>query len=206
VNSYTTLKSSIANWFAKSNVTSSDSIVDDCIDLAEAEVNRRLRLRFMVSTATATVTAGDTTVALPDDFLELRGAYRDGSPQSSLEYCTPEQLNSISNSSRAPYAFSIIGSNLAFPGPDSDGSEIELTYYAKPTALSASNETNWLTTNAPQVYLFGALKYAAIYAGDDADAQRYGTLFEGALSALTTEEAFSAYGPAPHMRSEGYKW
>jgi drug/metabolite transporter (DMT)-like permease len=83
---------------------------------------------------------------------------------------------------------------------------VGLRYYAKPAALSGSNTTNWLTDNYPQLYLYGALKAAAIYVSDDAALAKYSALFDKALIDLEGMDDFEKYGPAPVVSSETYKW
>ena len=206
MNTYSSLKTSIAAWLSQSNITANDSVVDDFLDMAEAETYRRLRCRFMESTGTLSTVAAQDYVALPSDFIAMRGVYRDGSPQSSLQYYTPEQINSVSNTSRAPYAFTLRGDNMVFAGPADSVYSIKLHYYAKPTALSGSNTSNWLTTNYPQVLLYGALKHAAIYISDDELLSKFSALYERAISDLEAADANDSFGPAPVMLTEGAKW
>lgn len=204
MNTYSTLKVSIASWLAQSNITSSDSIVDDFIDMAEAEVNRRLRVRFMESALSLTATSA--TVGLPADYMGFRAVHIEGTDRYSLEYRTPEQLNSISSDSRQPQYYTVRGEYMVFPADPSSTITVAGTYYAKPTALSASNETNWITANFPQVYLFAALKNAAIYGSDDEAIGKYSALLDKALSEIEAADDGERYGPAPVMRSETWKW
>lgn len=204
MNTYSTLKISIASWLAQSNIASGDSIVDDFVDMAEAEVNRRLRVRFMESALSLTATSA--TVALPSDYMGLRAAHIEGSTRYSLEYRTPEQLNSISNAVAQPACYTIRGTNMVFPADPSGTITVAGTYYAKPTALSVSNETNWITDNYPQVYLFAALKNAAIYGSDDDAIAKYSALLDKAIKEIEVADDTERYGPSPVMRSETYKW
>lgn len=204
MNTYSTLKVSIASWLAQSNISSGDTVVDDFLDMAEAEVNRRLRVRFMESATS--LTASSITVALPADYMGLRGVYLDGSPQRSMEYHTPEQLNSIANTAGQPYAFTIRGENMVLQAEPDSTYTIQVHYYAKPTALSVSNETNWITNNYPQTYLHGALKYAAQYVSDDAALAKWSAMFDKDLADIEATDDFEKYGPAPRMKSETCKW
>ena len=51
--SYSTLKTSIANWLNRSDLT--DEIADDFIVLTEADLNSKLRIRKMVTQTTITI-------------------------------------------------------------------------------------------------------------------------------------------------------
>ena len=67
--SYTTLKSTIADYLARSDLTSQ---IPDFITLAENRLRRDLRIRQMLKYVTTNTVAGDGTVALPSDFLAMR--------------------------------------------------------------------------------------------------------------------------------------
>jgi hypothetical protein len=67
-------------------------------------------------------------------------------------------------------------------------------YYKAFTGLSGSNATNWLITNAPNVYLYGSLLEAALFVGKD-PASWY-RLFAGALNGLQSSEDDSKRGGA----------
>lgn len=203
MNTYSSLKQSIADWLARDDLA---SYIDGFIDIAEARVGLRLRIRAMETTATLSTVAGQDYVALPTGFAGIRGVYRDGSPQSSMSYYTPEQLNSIANTSRAPYAFTIRGDNMVFAGPSDSVYEVELHYYQKFTALSDSNTSNWLTENAPQVLLYAALQAAAEFIRDNEQAERWSALFVRALAEVESADEGDKFGPAPRMMSESTKW
>ena len=205
---YTSLKASISSWMARDDFT--DANLDDFIDIAEAKVATRLRLTAQETSFTGTLTAGASSVLLPSDFLELRAIYRDGSPQRPLEYVTPEQLNNVANTTRAPNLYSIVGSGgdkyLTFAGPSDNGYTLIGKYYARFTALSGSNTSTWLTTNYPFVMLSAACVAASQFIMDDAKEQAWANRFEAECTALEASDESGKYGPVPTMRSERAAW
>ena len=72
------------------------------------------------------------------------------------------------------------------PTPD-QAYTFELLYYERIQPLSSTNQTNWLTQNAPNAMLFGTLLQAVMFLKND---QR--TIFEQkyqeAIQALKTED------------------
>ena len=66
ITNYTELKSSLADWLNRSDLTSR---IPEFISLAEAAFNRNLRTRDMLSRSTTSTNA--QYVALPSDFLEM---------------------------------------------------------------------------------------------------------------------------------------
>ena len=78
------------------------------------------------------------------------------------------------------------GTNFVF-GPVSIGGTLKGIYYAKLTALSDSNTTNWYTTNAPEVLLYGALLEAQPFIMNDARIQTWGQMYQGAIDSIRDE-------------------
>ena len=62
--SYADLKTSIANFLARSDLTAQ---IPDFIQLAEARINRELETREQEKRSTATLVAGDEYISLPTD-------------------------------------------------------------------------------------------------------------------------------------------
>jgi hypothetical protein len=87
-------------------------------------------------------------------------------------------------SSGKPLYFSIVGSQFRLlPIPDGEY-QAQLVYYAKLAKLSNANTTNWLLTQAPDVYLYGSLLQAAPYLQDDARIPVWSELYQSGLDQL----------------------
>ena len=67
LDSYTNLKTAIANFLARDDLSSE---IDDFIDLTEADLNRRLRIRAMENVSSFTIDS--ETEALHTGFLQVR--------------------------------------------------------------------------------------------------------------------------------------
>ena len=95
LNSYSALKTSIANWLNRSDLTTE---IEDFIVLAEKDFNSKLRIRQMVSTDSS-FSINAETVALPTGFLQVRDFFIiDGGSKHSLQYITPAQMDQIKGS------------------------------------------------------------------------------------------------------------
>jgi hypothetical protein len=90
------------------------------------------------------------------------------------------------------YALTAGGIEL-YPTPDLTYNA-SLVYYACVPTLSASNTTNWLLTEAPDVYLYGSLVHSAPYLKDDARAQIWEVLAGQAIDKLNTSSSDAKYG------------
>ena len=118
ITTYSDLKTSVANYLARSDLTSQ---IPDFIQFAEIRLRRELRIRQMLSSATLTTTGGTATVNLPSYFLELKNIYVDGDPTWTLTYLTPSTLirNGRTYEAGKPSYYTILASQVKFgPTPD----------------------------------------------------------------------------------------
>ena len=162
--SYSTLKTSIANWLNRTDLTS--EISDDFIILTEADLNSKLRVRKMITSTFITIDS--ETESIPADFLQIRDFFiTEGGTKHALKYITPAQMDQIKGSSTTgkPVAYTILGDTFRFaPSPDSSYTGV-LNYYKSIDALSSTNTSNFILTNHPAVYLYGSLYHAANFLG-----------------------------------------
>ncbi|NCW70441.1 MAG: hypothetical protein EBV86_18125 [Marivivens sp.] len=180
---YAELKSSVGDWLNRTDLT---TVIADFVSLAEAQIERQLRTRQMIVRATASI--GTEYSAVPADFLETKSLKLNTNPVTALQFETVDSLDSLSNttylSSGKPLYFSIVGGQIrVLPIPDTEYTA-ELVYYAKLTKLSVTNTTNWLLTQAPDVYLYGSLLQAAPYLQDDARIPVWSSLYQAGLDQL----------------------
>lgn len=204
MNTYSTLKQSIADFLARDDLT---SFVDTFIDIAEARIGRRLKIRAMESVSTLTCSTSVNYIALPTGYVGFRSVdLLSGSNRYTLTYNTPEQLNSVDNTTGIPRRFSIIGTNIVFNCIPADTYTVNIAYTAMFTALSDSNTSNWLTTNVPHLMLYGSLQAAAEFIQDDSAAQKWASLFQQAIDEAESADEWEKYGPAPVIASERAKW
>jgi hypothetical protein len=104
-----------------------------------------------------------------------------------------------------PLYFGIVGGQIrVLPVPDSTYTA-ELTYYAKLSKLSSTNATNWLLTQAPDVYLYGALMQAAPYLKDDDRITIWATMYTRGLEELqVADDRGATSGGSILMRSRTF--
>jgi len=69
INSYSSLQTAVANWLDRSDLTDR---IPEFIDLAEARINRALRVRLMESVKVISLVGGTKRYPLPSDYLQLR--------------------------------------------------------------------------------------------------------------------------------------
>jgi hypothetical protein len=186
---YSDLQTTVANYLHRADLT---SVIPDFITLAEAKLNRVLRLRAMENVATGTVSS---TVALPTGFIEMRSlTVSSGGNTSPIPYVTPENITSTSD---APLSYSIVGDNIYFL-PSTSGYTYTLTYFKKFDPLSSG--VNWLITNAPDAYVYGTLLEAAPYLKDDARANLWLSALQQVVTQLVSANNDDRYGSSLAVR------
>lgn len=183
ITTYATLKTAIADFLNRDDLT---SVVPTFIALAEADIQRKVRHWRMETRSTAQL---DTQFsAIPSDWLETIRFYLTTGETSRLELISQAQLldrkQADGNLSGTPAYYAMTGAQFElYPVPDGTYAG-ELLYFAKVPALSDSATTNWLLTNAPDAYLYGALIHSAPYLKDDARIQVWAALYQSAIDSL----------------------
>jgi len=195
-NTYSALKTSIASYLGRTDLTTQ---IPDFITLAETRLQRELRTRPMLKSATATMTGGDNTVGLPTDFLEMRDLYIQGNPRQPVSFMSPSAFtrNARAEESGKCIDYTILGAEMAFaPIPDT-AYVLEMLYYYKPTVLSDANSSNVFLANYPDALLYGALAQAEPFLMNDARIATWAGLYDSAIQLIITSDDSSEYNGVP---------
>lgn len=187
ISNYGELKTAVANWMDRDDLSSR---IPEFIALAEARFNRVLRIRAMESKQTASTVAGQQNLALPANYIQMRNVQMNTSPVTPMQYVTPEIFDRLYGGSATgtPKFYSIIANELQLgPTPDTVQT-IEMLFYKKFDALSADGDTNWVLTNAPDVYLYGSLMEAEPFIMNDARTALWAEAFQNAISSIQEQD------------------
>lgn len=161
ITNYTNLQTAIAAWHHRDV----DEITD-FITLAETRINSLLEARLHEVDATLTATVSSRYITLPTGFMSPLGLWLTTyDPRREINYRLPNDLSVSDDSTGQPYYYTIDGSNVAFERP----ADIAYTYtirYKKAFDI-ASTATNDILTRYPDVYLYGSLVEACLFAKDD---------------------------------------
>ena len=201
INTYATLQTAVANWLDRSDLTDR---IPEFIDLAEARLNRVLRLQLMVNVDTttlgsaATLVAGTRDYALPSGYLQMIDFALTTDPITPLSYITPENMNRMWAGSQLgiPEAYTIFSNNSSGTpvptvklGPSPAGTyTYSMMFYKKISALSTDNTTEAMLTDNPDIYLYGALMEAEPFLMNDARVQLWATAFQESVRALQEQD------------------
>lgn len=184
---YSTLQTKVGDWVNRGDLTSQ---IPDFIYFGEDYIYRDLRIRAMETALSGTIASG--VVALPSDYIDLKNAYISSTdPYQPLERKSAQwvyrQYPTRAADGRPKY-IAREGSNFIFgPYPDS-GYTVAGIYYARLSHLSASNTTNWFTTNAPELLLYAALMATEPYLKNDERFPFWQTRYYELIAAVQKED------------------
>lgn len=192
---YSELQTSIADWLLRTDLT---AVIPDFITLAEARMKRDSRVRRLVTVDPFTIDAVTETAPTGLSSIESLYIIGDNSKYLELETVSPGALADVQQAHQPSGVPRVVAvqddTTFKFaPVPD-QAYDAVLTYWEGVTALSVSNTTNWILTEHPDIYLFGALMESAPYMKDDERIPVWGTRYEAALEELHRHKAEIQWG------------
>ena len=194
ITNYTNLQTTIADFLNRDDLT---SVIPTFIQLAEADMNRQVRHWKMEQRSSGQQSAGDQYMQVPADWLETIRFTLTGSGTSAVTMTSRAAMADIRAknediSNVAPYYYTHAdGQFELYPTPVED-TDFELLYYQKIPDL-ATNSTNWLLTDAPDVYLYGALLHSAPYLAEDARVAVWAQMYSAAVQNVNSASEQARY-------------
>jgi len=191
LNNLAGLKAAAAAWIERSNDIAVTSIVDDCVTLCEARVNKTPDFRLPEMETEDTLTLVDGAAALPVDFLAMKRVVANASSPRLLSYAEPgwyQEAFPSSGTDDAAGFYTIVGTTLHSKA----SSTLGIVYYARVPAL-ATTDPNWLLLKSPDVYLFGTILEVLVALEGDAQ-DKYAGLFSSAVEGLIQSQTYSRGG------------
>lgn len=194
ISTFADLKSQVATFLNRSNLTAE---IPYYVQLAETRIaygseegikTEPLRIRAMETSAYATFNA--QSIQLPTGYLQQRRLYLSATPNGRLTYKTPDAFwtDARTGTSGQPVIYTVEGESFILaPTPDTSYTG-RILYYKKFTALALDADTNWLLTNAPNVYLYGTLLEAFSHVRNTDQAILNATKFAGVVNALNSAD------------------
>lgn len=197
--SYTTLTAtkttagSIANWVSRSDLPTADILTE-----AEAMIYQDLRVEDMLTRTTLTLALAATSAALPSDYLGLR-SFTPYGWEAPMLYVPPEKMveqvdDEGTFASGTPTMFMVMGGTAYFDLATDEAITGRLLYYARPAALSVSNETNFLTIKYPTLLRYAILHLAYEHMKDQAQGQEYLAKFMAQLAKVKVADDLNKMG------------
>lgn len=204
LSNYTELQAAIADTLNRDDLT---AVIPTFVSLCEAQVNRDVRHWQMETRANGQQSGGEQFGELPADWLEtIRITHLDSTPvvltQVSMADMAQMRQARGDTAGKPLYYCHVGGQFEYFPTPDSD-INLDLIYYGKIPSI-VTNNTNWLMSAAPDIYLYGSLLHSAPYLQDDARLAVWSQLYSAAVLRLNESSQSAKYsGTGLRMKIRG---
>ena len=207
ISTYTELKSAIGDFLNRQDL---DSVIPTFIALAEADINRSVRHWRMEERSSGQQSGGDQYMQIPADWVETIRMHVVGNGTSPINLASiatiADKRARKEDEAGVPTLYAHVrGEFELYPTPVED-TDIELVYYKKLDALGDAQASNWLLSEAPDVYLYGSLLHSAPYLADDARLAVWAQMYSAAVQNLidSGEKAqFSGSGLKLKLRGMG---
>lgn len=140
-----------------------DANLDTFILMAEARINRALKVAEQTHRMYTASIDGKEYYTLPAEFNGMRTVHfntgdvdAEDSKTVQMYYATPEQITQFQqDDTLGTFYYTIINRQFqvhnTFPGKGT----IEMVFYRKVPSLTSANDVNWLSEDAPDIYLSG---------------------------------------------------
>jgi hypothetical protein len=179
----------IARWINNSTLSSgSGGDADSILQEAQDWIYRRLRHWQMLSSPlVGSFTVGSDTISEPADFLEPKLFCITGVNAQMLTLKTPDDIvrawaydDQGNRVQQQPMIYYFDNANFRFDSPADQFYPYALIYFQQPATLSASNLTNFLTSNAQMLLRRSVMRAACEWSKEVASGQYDRTYWEQA--------------------------
>jgi len=192
VMTYDSLTTSVLQYLERSDKAVVDAI-PTFITLCEFEIAQNIKTLGQMEVVDAVMQVGNPIIQKPARWRKTTSMTlsNEGSKQPlfvrKLEYLNAYAQDAAATGTPLYYADYDYDHWFVAPTPDK-AYPFEALCYTRLQPLSAQNQTNWLTQNAPNAMLFGTLKQTAPFLKNDARLALWKQMFDEALGALKTED------------------
>jgi hypothetical protein len=168
---YAEIKDATLRWLNREGFTELDTDIEDMMAIGQRTIWRRANLNAMLTVSTLAVDAAFETA--PADLLRLKSlTLQKGSQSYDLRSVPLRQLYLAQDTGR-PRFFSVVGTSIYFgPTPDQEYT-VDIIYYAALANVSASNDSNWVSDNYPELIIWATMYEALLWLKDDNRAAVY---------------------------------
>ena len=189
---YSSLTQDLKDWM-ENDGTEFANETDNFIGLAEQRIVRDVDPQAFVTSAYSSFNANDRFITKPTDALIIKHViYLDSSSKRHfLEQRTDEFIYDYwptsSTTGTPKYWANYKDTEILVAPTPSAALTIEMSYVQRLDTLSSSNTTNWLTKNAQELLLFGALMEACTFSKNREDLQIYSQRYQAAVQSVNNQ-------------------
>jgi hypothetical protein len=188
---YSELLTNVRNYTEVESEVLSDSVINTFLVTVENKIQRELDLDAFRKFQFSSFTIGSPFITMPDDFAFERGVQikdqitKDRTWLEQRDTTFIDEYNVDRSDTGKPKYYANWDNNTLIVAPTPDAAyEIELWYNKTPDRLSSTNITTWLSTNAPEVLIYGTVVEAFSYLKNPTYVQLYDQKYAQAMQFL----------------------
>jgi hypothetical protein len=194
---YSDLTDNVRNYTETSTSVLSNTIIQPFIESVEDKLRRTVDLNYYRKYDTATLTVNNPFLPLPSDWEATRYVQLiDGSDdrtfliQKDISFMNEYAVDRTSAGAATPKYYAMWDQDTHYLAPTPNAAlTVELAYTYKPTGLSSTTTSTWVSQNAPNVLLYGCILEALGYLKGPADMiQYYDKMYNQSVQSLATYE------------------
>jgi len=203
--SYGQLQADVMAYLKRQDIA---ALIPSWVQSVETDIASMLRAQAMITVATQAIDAA--FVALPTDWVKFESVAFTccGGLLTLADYWSgplPCDGGCICGCD-ATSAYRIVGDCIEFlphpvlpnpPDPSWTPPTVDVAYYAKPRPLIAAGDTNAILERHYQIYLFGTVRYGAMWGMDDDRELQMTTRFSEAVAVANRLKEDAQYSGAP---------
>ena len=169
------------------------NMMDSFIKIVESKLDRALDTKEMMYRTVLKTSEDKGYYGLPEGFMSMRDIQIEtqisGGDKITPLYVSPEVMNQrITSANERPETVYTIIANQIQIYPAQDDQLLEIVYRKRIPPLTAHNQDNWLSRQAPDAYIFGLLVEISAFAKDAEAAQVWEMRFNGVLDHMQIED------------------
>lgn len=190
---FSSLQEDLRRYLERGFTAESDPIVYDqlprLINMAERRIAHELKLQGFIRFVTTTLQPDVAVYQKPDRWRDTVSMTLNGQPlfTRSYEYLRAYWPDETDTGTPEFYSDYDYAHWLLVPTPSVAGN-LEVSYYELPRPLDESNQSNWLTTYAPNLLLYGSLLEATPFLKNDERVGTWQAMYDRAAQALSGED------------------
>jgi hypothetical protein len=177
---YNELVQNIRNYMETDSNVLSDSVINTFILMTENRILRDIDLEVFRQSDLGSLTAGNKYLTMPPDILTHRYMLIKDTTTNEDTFLDFRDVSYVKEyweddtETGKPKYYAVWNETTFIVAPTpAQNYQVELGYIRKPAQLSSSTPTTWLSTNAPEVLLYGCLVQAYSYTKGPVDMLGY---------------------------------
>ena len=207
MSTFSQLQTDIKNYMEDDGTEFSTSLTQ-FISNTELKLSRDLSTPEFKRKVTSAFTANDPFLTMPTDLVTLEHLQViDSNVRTMLQLKSDEFLTEFwpnRTSTGVPRYYTYFDTSTIYVAPTpSSNLSLELSYKRRLPALSSSNTSNFLTTDAYDALLYGCLIEASLFNRNDKLVQYYTELYKKAVADVNREQNQKLSVDSFYMKTEG---